>query len=240
MTDTVLHKGKLPAVRPYGLSDLAVYARGKLALAPPSFPAPTLKNWGMLGNDTAGDCTIAGAAHLIKADNLEMAQQDRMPTTGQCLKQYFTLSDGQDSGLAMANVLQTWRTTGLFSHNKVQAYAPVPVNSLDNLHSAIAFYGGAYIGIALPQSAEDQFGAGQPWTVVPNSPNIGGHCIVLVGYDQTYAYAITWGKLIQVAYPFLARYMDEAWAVISQELFKAKKDNLGLDLPTLLADLDAV
>ena len=55
---------------------------------------------------------------------------------------------------------------------------------------------------------------------------------------QKYAVlCVSWGALVEVTYPFLANYLEEAWCVIGQELADAKKDGLGIDLATLQADL---
>src|SRR5208283_2701894 len=73
---------------------------------------------------------------------------------------------------------------------------------------------GAYIGIQVPQSAMDQFNAGQPWTIVLGSPIEGGHCIYIVGYNATGPVCITWGKKQQMDWNFFDTYCDEAYVVI--------------------------
>ncbi len=144
--------GKLDAVRPHGLSELAVYARGKLPEPPPGVPpmGAGVADWGVLGNDTYGDCTMAGAAHMVMAFNAEVSESDPMPDSAQVVEQYLALSGGQDSGLAEADVLRTWATTGLFGDAPIAGYAPVAVGDLTAIHQAIAFYGGGYQGVALP------------------------------------------------------------------------------------------
>ena len=42
-----------------------------------------------------------------------------------------------------------WRQSGLFG-NQIDAYAPVDYTSIIELHQAIAYYGGAYLGIPAP------------------------------------------------------------------------------------------
>ena len=101
----------------------------------------------------------------------------------------------------------------------------------------MAFYGGAYLGIQCPASAQQQFAAGQPWSYVPDSPIEGGHCIVAVGYNATAVLCVSWGAVVEVTYPFLSHFLEETWCIVSNELVERKGDTLGLDLTSLEADL---
>ncbi len=227
--------GKLAAVRPFGLRELAIYAAGPLP-APPSSVAVPGASYPIDGNDQFGDCTMAGVAHLVAAWDAEVKQPDPVPTGQQVVAEYFRLSGGQDSGLAEADVLQTWRSAGIFGR-KIGAYAPVEHSSILAIHQAVAFYGGCYLGIQCPQSAQEQFAAGEPWTVVDDSPIEGGHCIVALGYTPQALLCATWGGIAEVTYPFLGAYLDEAWAVIPSQFLEAGRGPR-LDLASLQADLD--
>lgn len=235
---TSLCLGKLPAVRPHGLSELKVYATSKLPAPPASVEYGASLKYGMDDNDKIGDCVMAGCAHLIQAWNAEVKEKDAIPSDSAIETEYFKLTGGQDSGLNEASVLQTWHKSGLFGH-KIEGYAPVDFKDITALHQTIAFYGGVMFGIACPESAQEQFGAGQPWTVVPGSPIEGGHCIVAIGYDAQYVHCVTWGAVVKVSYPFLSRYLDEAWCIISSEFVEAGKGP-ALDLASLKADLAAL
>jgi hypothetical protein len=125
-----LKLGKGDAVRPVGLHDLLIYA-------PAGFPEPpatfgTLENlqqipWGMDGNDTLGDCTIAGADHVIATENALLGTDDARPALDVLEAQYKALSP-KDQGCVIATVLQNWRSNGLFEMptgtNKITQYAP--------------------------------------------------------------------------------------------------------------------
>lgn len=228
--------GKLAAVRPHGLKDLTVYAKGKLPAPPQTVSAPDILAWGMDGNDEYGDCTIAGVDHLIKAWNFDSKDATPNTTTTEIVKTYMTLTGGQDTGLAEATVLALWQKTGLFG-NEIKGYAPIDPHDITALHQSIAFYGGAYLGVQLPKSAQTQFNSGEPWTVIPDSPIEGGHCIVAVSYTSEYVYVVTWGSVIPVSYPWLHKYMDEAWCVLPSE-FQANAPEI--TFTTLLDDLESV
>jgi len=65
----------------------------------------------------------------------------------------------------------------------------------------------------------------------------GGHCVILVGYDEQYAQCITWGKVQQVTWEWLSSYMQESWALITPEIVeKGVYGDMRLD--DLLADLE--
>jgi hypothetical protein len=119
---------------------------------------------------------------------------------------------------------------------KIDAYAPVDVKDLVELHQAVAFYGGCYLGIECPQSAQEQFQNGQPWTFVPGSPIEGGHCIDALGYSANGLLCATWGGIALVTFGFLAHFLDEAWVIIPNQFVKAGKGPR-LDLEALKADL---
>ncbi len=230
-----LKLGRLAATRPHGLKDLAAYTTTRLPAPPAVLPAPTQVNWGMDLNDTYGDCTIAGVDHLLAAWNKVYSDTTGRPTNDQVKQTYFDLTGGADSGLNEADVLKTWHQNGLFG-NKIAGYAPVDPADIVGLHQAIAYYGGAYLGIACPESAQRDFAAGKPWVYDPSSPIEGGHCIVAVGYDAGGVYCSTWGDIAYVTYPFFAHFLEEVWCIISQELVDAGGDS-GIDLQSLTEDL---
>ena len=231
--------GRLRAVRPAALKDLAVYALGVLPTPPASVPVPDAQ-YPMDGNDTYGDCTIAGVAHLLAAWDAEAKQSDTVPGQYEIIEEYLSLTGGQDTGLDENTVLSTWQRSGLFG-NLIAAYAPVTPTNLLALHQAIAFYGGCYLGIQCPQSAQEQFQANEPWTYVEGSPIDGGHCVVALGYQPDGSLlCATWGGIATLTPGFLAHFLEEAWCVLPQQFVEAKGDSLGIDLATLQADLASV
>ena len=228
--------GKLLPMRPAALGELKDYANGRLPAPPASVPAPVL-DWGMDGNDTLGDCTIAGVDHALKTWNAQVPKFPLpTPDTATIEQVYFSLTGGQDTGLVEYNVLNTWRATGLFG-STIVGFAPVNKDKVLDIHQAIAAYGVAYLGIQCPQSAQQDFAEGQPWTYDPSSPIDGGHCIIAVGYDSQYVYCVSWGKTVKVTYPFLAAYLDEAWAMVPhQYLLAGRGPELAVD--ALVKDLN--
>ena len=230
--------GKLPATRLVGVSTIGAYAYGRLPAPPAAVHAPA-GPYPLDAHDQYGDCTIAGVAHLIAAWNAEVKENDPVPRASSVVETYFSLTGGEDTGLNEQVVLEAWRTDGLFGE-KIAAYAPVNHQNIVELHQTIAFFGGAYLGIQCPASAQEQFAAGRPWTYVPGSPVDGGHCIAAIGYTATALLCATWGGVAEVTYSFLSHFLDEAWAVIPHQFVERGKDGPGIDVATLQHDLDAL
>jgi hypothetical protein len=195
-------------------------------------------HWYLSNGIITHNCVMAGVAHLDSAWDAEVEAPDPIPDESQVVSTYFQLTGGQDTGLNEATVLQIWRTQGLFGR-KIAAYAPVDPRDITELHQAVAFYGGSMLGITCPVSAQQQFAAGDPWTFVPDSQIAGGHAIVALGYTPTALLCATWGGIAQVTYPFLAHYLDEAWAIVPSQFVEAGRGPR-MDLATLQADLDRV
>lgn len=245
-----LKLGKLAPTRPYGLRDLATYSNGPLPTPPSSVAVPDVSHWGMFANGPDpscsvpgapfGDCVIAGAAHVIEASNVEVQRLDAIPTSDQVAEQYLSITGGQDVGCNESDVLARWRKSGLFGGNRISAYCPVETSQLAHVQASVAFYGACFLGVQVPESAQEQFGENRPWTVVPGSPIMGGHCIVIVGYDPHCLYAVTWGGIAPITWPWFSAYCDESWAIITEEVAEAGHGPTGLNLAALQHDLDAI
>ena len=233
MTDRIVDKlGKLDPRRPAGLHQLAYYQGNPLPVAPDTVPVPTVDNWGMLGNDTHGDCTFAGIVHARMAHAAALGITETFPSDTDVVNAYLSYTGGADQGAVEADLLKFWQTNDLFG-SKLSAFAPTDHADLDELRSVIANFGLAYIGVQLPVTFSDQFRNNQPWdlTGTPADNQIeGGHCIILVGYDKDHVQCITWGKVQQITWKWLQSYMEESWALITPEIVeKGLYGNMRLD-----------
>ena len=231
--------GRLAPARPEGLHMLAYYQNSPLPAPPASVAVPTVSNWQMLGNDKYGDCTFAGIVHAKMSTAKVLDINEQFPTTEQVVETYLKYTNGQDAGAVEADLLNYWKNNDLFG-GKVAAYAPTDVADQIELKSIIAFYGLAYIGVKLPSVCEEQFQQHQPWALTGTAADqniIGGHCIILVGYDEKYFYAITWGQVQAIEWTWLQAYMDESWAIITPEIVqKGQYGDLRVD--ELITDIE--
>ncbi len=229
--------GALPALRPAGLRDLAWYAAGPLPKPPASVTVPAAVTWGMDGNDTYGDCGVAGISHGFMAAAAVTAETEVFPSADQVVSYYLTYTGGQDSGVVLSDFLAYVRKNGFLGHT-VSAYAPVSVRDVPTLQFAVNAYDFAYTGITVTEAMEEAFSQGEPWTLGElDSPAAGGHCVPVVGYDSHYLYAVTWGAVQPIAYSAWHYIATEAWAVISGELVAKGADGHGISLAALQADL---
>lgn len=231
--------GKLPAKRPLGLHMLSFYQRHPLPAAPITVEVPKISNWQMLGNDQYGDCTFAGIVHAMMSTANVLGLKEDPPSAQKVIQAYLTYTHGQDLGAVEADLLRYWQQNELFG-GKVAAYAPTDRADIEELKSVINSYGLVYIGIEVPSACQQQFQQHKPWALT-NTPAdyniIGGHCIILNGYDEKYFYGITWGAVQAIEWSWLQSYMTESWAIITPEIVTAGKYGQ-LRLEELLADIE--
>ena len=231
--------GKLPGKIPVGLRDLTYYAAGPLPKPPPSVTVPSGITWDMDGNDTKGDCGPAGLNHGFMAAAADTYQTEAFPSADQVVSYYLTYTGGQDSGVVLSQYLAYVRQHGFYGHT-VGAYAPVAVHDVPTLQFTIDAYDFAYVGITVTQGMMDAAEGPGPWTWTAEAVQgsaLGGHCIILCGYDSNWLYGITWGQVIRIAYPAWHQMSDEAWAILPGELASAGTDGHGISLAALQADL---
>ena len=215
------------------------------ASPPPSATYDAVPTWGMLGNDTWGDCTCAGDGHIAEILSFYGQDTEATVTTTEALAAYSAISgfnpdagpsgdNPTDQGASVQDALGYLRTTGM-SGVKIDAFAEVEPGDMNAIQMAVAQFGCLSAGVNLPAIAQQQFGDGQPWDVVPDDGGIeGGHCIILAGYDQEFLYFVTWGQVQKATYAWWAKYGEEIWAVVSRGWVSAQgADPEGVDLASL-------
>jgi hypothetical protein len=202
----------------------------------------------MEGNDDWSDCVFAGNAHIVEQQTALGEGSELSVTTTQALAEYSRVTgfdpnagppgeNPTDQGALIQDGLADLRKNGL-AGCKIAAFARCSETDLTEIKLALAELGAVDLGVNLPQSAMDQFNAGQPWTVVPHDGGLlGGHCVVAFGYDADWVYVVSWGRVVPVSWQWFAKYVEEAWAVVSQAWAgKNGKDPEGVDLVTLGAE----
>lgn len=228
---------------------LAKYFTDQLPAVPTSYDwvdgAPP--EWGMMGNDTVGDCTCASAGHLLMLWT-DAAGDLFTPTDEQILAAYsaitgYTPGDSNtDTGAAELDVLNYWKKKGIAGH-QIGAYAAIDKTNTDLVTKATYIFCGAYIGLALPQSAQDQ----DVWDTVADdgsgasaAGSWGGHAVPVVAYDENGVTIVTWGALKKMTWAFWNAYCEEAYVIISPDFLTQDVSPVGIDLASLQSDLAAV
>jgi len=180
----------------------------------------------MDGNDTLGDCTIAGIAHADTTYEGLIGQKS-IPSRCTVVSLYKKLTGGQDTGCNMLDVLNYWRQNKCFG-DKIIAYTEIDPKNHTHIQQAIQLFGGVYIGFNVQENAIDDFNNGTTWT--PGNLTGDGHAVYLIAYDQDTVTVLTWGGYIKATWAWLDYTCDEAYAIVPPEL----------NSPELLADLNAV
>jgi hypothetical protein len=68
----------------------------------------------------------------------------------------------------------------------------------------------------------------------------GGHAVPIVDYNETGPIVVSWGKKIQITWAACSKYVDEAYALLSPDIFDGLKSISGFDLGTLQEDLKRI
>ncbi len=229
---------------------LAKYLPNDLSGVPAQANLSTpVKNWGMMLNDTIGDCTVAACGHQIQQWTAN-AGTEKTPTDQAILKAYEAVSGYRpgnpqtDAGADMLTVLKYWRKTGI-SGDKIGAFTFVDPANFDHVRAATWLFGGTYLGLAMPVSAQKQqvWDVPQGGAVGDGAPGSwGGHAVLIAGYSPEGLLVVTWGQLKLMTWDFLKTYAQEAYAIVSKDFLngKGQTPNAGLDLAALNADLKTV
>jgi len=197
----------------------------------------------MLGNDQYGDCVEVAITNQQIADEVNYGQIAIPVTTANVLAFYHNIAGPGDPGTNYLAAMNYWRQYGLkvgvnqlckkssTQTYKIDAFASVNWQNVTQVKQAIMLLNGLQVGVQLPQSAEDQYRAGRPWTTVSGSPIIGGHGLFFGSWDDAAHMfeCITWGKRQLVAYDWFAKYPDESFAVVDN---KNEKSSV-INVPTL-------
>lgn len=205
----------------------------------------------MLGNDQYGDCAEAGAMHLIQVETANTGNPLH-GTLQQTLDLYSALTGfdpnnpDTDQGTDLLTLLQYWKSQGIsvtdakgqVVKHTILGWASLDISSVAQMRYVNDVFGGTYLGINCPQSAENDT---SNWVVVPNSPIIGGHCVNGTGQGRAGGHLISWGLNIPFQWAFPLAYLDEGYVVVSSLWVNNQgKSPSGMDLNGLLAAMKAL
>ena len=231
------------------LDDAAV-----LPTVPPSCDlTAAVTAWGMMLNADLGCCTLAAGGHMVEAWTAANGAQQTIPDqdiaigyweTGQPPAASGTAGGPTDTGRVELDVLNYWRQSGIGGH-RITAFVSVNPRNTEHVRAAIYLFGGLYLGVALPKTAQSQ----HVWDVVGNpaaDPDAvpgswGGHAVPELAYDSTgNLKVITWGAPLQMSQAFHDTYVDEAYAIVAPDWLPSGKTPQGFDLAALQTDLSAL
>jgi hypothetical protein len=202
-------------------------------------------DWPMYANDTRGDCTTAAAGHMIEAWTAASTGHAVEVSETAVVRAFdaVRLTDPQtgEEGAIELDVLRYWRKSGIGDH-RIGAFAAVGTRDHDLTQTAAWLFGGLYIGLALPLTAQGQ--EVWDWTgslrgdAKPGS--WGGHAVDVVGLDEGGLTVVTWGRLQLMTWAFWDRYCDESYCILSADFLDAGRAPNGFDLDALKQDLKLI
>jgi hypothetical protein len=172
--------------------------------------------WGMLGNDTYGDCYPAFMMHSITAMTRWSQAVPYVANTVQTLSLYSaitgfnpnepTTDQGTEPGIAIDYWLNTGVDLGNGTHNKLAGAAGIRAGAWDDLVDALAWAGDCGISWSLPVSCQSQ----EVWDVVADDGGVwGGHETKGLFYnnDTGLVRFVSWGKELLATKAFVEKYM---------------------------------
>ena len=238
--------------------DALLAARTKLPTPPASVDdISQVAAYPMYDNDRYGDCVWAMIGHAIQVFTTLGIGSDCEVTVDALLKGYsdvtgFNPNDpSTDQGTNIQDALNYWRTVGIArpdgSMDQILAFAQVDHADRELVAVCVNLFGPAMKGVNFPQSAMDQFNAGQEWVPVPGEPApTEGHAILTARYEmpsptELDTDEVTWAAKQKVSDAWNAAYVEELYFVITKDWFTANGvDPNGEAASALGADFAAV
>jgi hypothetical protein len=191
------------------------------------------------GNDQWGNCVKVGQANqLIRLERIEQKRTLKLNDSlvveaykEEVERQFGTrpifAGGAGDDGLVVLHNLRNWRKVGWtldFTKKKkdartytISAFGEIIPSDYEQVKGAIYLLHGAQLGFWLPRSVRGNYtrwdynGESSPeW----QAGSWGGHLVYAKAYDGNDIEILTWGMKVKVSRTFVAKYCDEAWAVV--------------------------
>lgn len=251
--------GRRPRIYDPRVPHMSMLLAGQVLAPPPptvDYTRALPSDLGMMLNNTLGDCTCAAVYHALQVWTANANPPTDTEPDSNVLDLYeracgYVNGDSStDNGGVEQEVLGFWLNSGIRVGSGTQnlsAFVEVDQRNTDDVKRAIADCGLVYIGFEVPAYLMSYTSAGSIWDVAStpqeqqNSSIIGGHAVVLAGYDANYVKVITWGVVVSMTWRFFAQYVDEVYALVNSDWVTATgKTILGMTLPELESTMDAI
>jgi hypothetical protein len=246
-----MKSGKLPPKKDARTFKLSSYLKGKELP-----PVPEKCNWGtkikptkwgMMHNKDIEICTCAAAGHFIMAWTSNTGKVIE-PNDISIIEAYSAITGfdpktrKNDIGAYLMEVLKYWRKYYIGGH-RIYAFAKLRLKNVLQLKQSVYLFGGAYVGLRLPKSAQRQ----HIWKVPPQGikgegakGSWTGHCVLVTGYSESGLRIITWGHEKIMEWDFWKTYSDESYAIFSEDFIKDNKNPAGIDLKAIKLDIKSL
>ena len=193
-------------------------------------------NVGMMLNDTLGDCTCAAVYHALQVWTANASTKMDTEPDADVEKLYMLACGynpkvpGEGPGGNEQHVLTYLMRKGAptgpagAQAHKIAAFVEVDPRNIDDVKRTINDCGVAYIGFNVPEYILPPSGnTPAVWDVQSSDTKIiGGHAVVLAGYDAKGARVISWGQYYTMTWAFFSKYVDEVYAIADQSWIQTK------------------
>jgi|SRR6185312_9298223 len=198
-----------------------------------------LDDWGMMLNDTLGDCTCAAVYHSLQTWTLANGALDTEPDSHvlnlyESACGYIPGNALTDEGGVEQDVLKYWASTGIQRGNgidKLTGFVEIDPRQLDDVQRGIWECGVVYIGFGVPKGLIDDGNVPEVWELPKNPVIEGGHAVILNGYQPAKVQSgygatialdarftvISWGDRYEMTEPFFAGLTDEVYGLVSAD-----------------------
>jgi hypothetical protein len=190
---------------------------------------------GPMLNNQINDCSCAAFYHALQvwtfnaaAGAMETEQDSNVQALYSAVSGYKMSDPAPGPKCKEQDVLAYLVKTGApigangADRNKLAAFLEIDYRNLDDVKRTINEFGVAYIGIGVPAYVHAN-PTPQVWDVeATNNKVIGGHAVILAGYDAQGAKFISVGKTYTMTWAFFSKYTDEAYA-LADEAWITKK-----------------
>jgi hypothetical protein len=212
---------------------------------------------GVMLNDRLLNCTCAAFYHALQVWTFNAAggTSARMLTASDAyVQRLYTLACGYDPGKAgegpggkaqpvLKYLLKHGAPVGPRRRNRILAYIEIDPRQVDDVKRAINDCGLVYVGFNVPK----YLGPQNPhlpkvWDVDPsNRRMIGGHAVIVTGYDKQTLDVISWGRFYKMTWKFFGKYVEEVYAIADPAWIAATgKTPGGLTLKELDTQMQAL
>lgn len=207
--------------------------------------AAAVPSFGMLLNDSLGDCGEAGWLHGLQVWLCNVGKMF-VPTNAQALTLYEQVAGyvpgnaSTDVGTNLRDLLKRMTKTPVPGTSKILAYVSVDPKNEAEVKAALTLTGWLYAGLNLTDhSYQDE---GVNWTLTSGKggqpdPEL-GHCVIFTGFTSRGVKTVTWGEEGTASWGYVAKCCDELYAIVSPDWMNAAGvDPSGLNTAQLEADV---
>lgn len=247
--------GKRRAIVDPRIPRMSVLTRGRLPPPPPSANwYAGVHSWGMLANDTVGDCVEAAGMHCLLQFSTYTGKA-LVPTDAETIAWYEATgyvpgNDATDQGsyvLGQDGMVPYWQSHGVVCGgrlNKVDGFTQIRRKNPMEWMQGIYLFGGMMVGLRLPEVIVADAAIPFVWNDY-SGPIAGGHEVWVNGYQSVggarYYDLVSWGAMYRMTEAFMLNCVDEVVCVVDVAEINSRGVNAaGFSLAQLIADMRSV